>query len=75
MPKLSELSDQVLLLEYKESVERLERLSPDLPKRMHDIRAKYRDYIAAELRTRGLIVGDLAEVRPPLTVSGEQPRA
>jgi hypothetical protein len=55
MRTLSDLDDNVLLLEYRHSIERLGALDPTLPKSMHDIRAKYRDYIRAEIAARGLL--------------------
>ena len=55
MSGLADLDDRALLLEYQQSVKRLEGLDPALPKPMHDIRAKYRDYIGQELAARGLL--------------------
>jgi hypothetical protein len=54
MAGLSELDDKALLREYRLSLKRLERLDPELPKAMYEIRAKYRDYVAQELTKRGL---------------------
>ena len=52
---LSHVRDEILLHEYRESIERLKKLDPTLPRSMHEIRAKYRDYIAQELAKRGLL--------------------
>jgi hypothetical protein len=51
---LSELDDEALQREYRWAIKRLINLDPKLPKSMHEIRAKYRDYIRAELVARGL---------------------
>ena len=58
MQRLSDLTDRVLLLEYQDSIKRLESLGADCPRRMYEIRAKYRDYIGEELRIRGLVGAD-----------------
>ena len=55
MAGISDLDNRVLLREYRQSIKRLESLDPALPKPMHDIRAKYRDYLAEELAERGLL--------------------
>ncbi len=55
MAAVSELDDKMLLQEYRWSIKSLERLDPALPKPMHDIRAKYRDYLAEKLAGRGLL--------------------
>jgi hypothetical protein len=55
MAGLSELDDNALLHEYRQSIKRLLSLDPALPKPMHEIRAKYRDYLADELAKRGLL--------------------
>ena len=58
MRKLSELDDDVLLQEYRHSIKGLMKLDPTLPKGMHEIRAKYRDYLGEELAARGLLAPD-----------------
>ena len=55
MAAVSELDDKMLLQEYRWSIKSLERLDPALPKLMHEIRAKYRDYLAEKLAGRGLL--------------------
>ena len=55
MAAVSELDDKMLLQEYRWSIKSLEHLDPALPKPMHDIRAKYRDYLAEKLAVRGLL--------------------
>ena len=55
MVKLSELSTDVLLIEYQQSIKRLKDLDPMLPKVVRDIRGQYRDYIGEELAKRGLL--------------------
>ena len=56
MAGLSEHDDKWLLREYRQSIKRLESLDPALPKVMHEIRAKYRDYIGEQLVARGLLM-------------------
>jgi len=56
--RLSDLTDQALMLEYQQSLELLERLPTDCPVRMYEIRAKYRDYIFEEVRARGLVASN-----------------
>jgi len=63
MARLSDLDDKALLHEYRRSIERLAKLDPALPKAMHDIRAKYRDYVARELIARGLLTPDMNDFR------------
>jgi hypothetical protein len=58
MRRVSDLTDQVLLFEYQESLRLLESLGSDCPARMYEIRAKYRDYIGEELRARGLVTSN-----------------
>jgi hypothetical protein len=53
--QLCEAADDVLLREYKLSIQRLESLDPSLPKGAHEIRIKYHDYIGQELARRGLL--------------------
>jgi hypothetical protein len=50
----SELDDEALQREYRWAIKRVLNLDPKLPRAMHDIRAKYRDYIRAEMVARGL---------------------
>lgn len=64
MTRLSELDDKALLHEYRESIERLENLDPGLPKAMHEIRAKYRDYVGQEVVARGLLTSNVKEFHP-----------
>ena len=54
MAGLSELDNEALQREYRWAIKRLLNLDPKSPRPMHDIRAKYRDYIRAELVARGL---------------------
>ena len=54
MARLSELDNEALQREYRWAIKRLLNLDPKSPRPMHDIRAKYRDYIRAELEARGL---------------------
>ena len=54
MAGLSDLDDEALQREYRWAIKRVLNLDPKLPRPMHDIRAKYRDYIRAELVARGL---------------------
>ena len=54
MAGLSELDDEALQREYRWAIKRVLNLDPKLPRPMHDIRAKYRDYIREELVARGL---------------------
>ena len=55
MARLSDLDDKALLDEYRHSIKRLENLDPTVPRSMHDIRAKYRDYLGKELTARRLL--------------------
>ena len=59
MARFAELDNESLLREYRQSVKRLEDLDPALPKAMHDIRAKYRDYIGQMLAARGLLTTNM----------------
>ena len=72
MTRLSELDDKELLHEYRESIERLEKLDPGLPKAMHEIRAKYRDYVGQEVAARGLLTSSVnaKEFRPRAADTG-----
>jgi len=54
MRRLCEVDDATLLQEYREIVDRVKSLHPELPKRMFEIRVSYRDYLAQELLRRGL---------------------
>ena len=69
MRKLSDLEDNVLMIEYQQIVERLQSLDPELPKGMREIRVKYRDYVATELLARGLLaIGAAREMRSAAAV-------
>jgi hypothetical protein len=54
MRRLCDIDDETLLQEYRESVERVNCLHPDLPRRMYEIRVTYREYLREELDRRGL---------------------
>ena len=54
MRRLCEVDDETLLREYRDSVERVNCLHPDLPKRMYEIRVSYREYLREEMDRRGL---------------------
>jgi hypothetical protein len=58
MAGISELDDEALQREYRWAIKRLWNLDPKSPRPMHDIRAKYRDYIRAEMVARGLPISN-----------------
>jgi len=55
MRRLSEVDDETLLQEYRDSIERVKCLHADLPRNMYEIRLRYRDYLAQEVAARGLL--------------------
>ena len=60
IPVLSELDDEVILLECQRSFERLRSLDDAVPEWVREIRAAYHDCLCAELNARGLLASATA---------------
>ena len=52
--ELSELNDDLLLRDYRQSIQRLKTLDPTAPKWVREIRVMYHTYVGKEIAARGL---------------------